>query len=118
MVKPPSSSREQSSTRSILLKAPALRQRLQDCFELIKDPRVERTRTHQLTDILTIAILSTIAGGKGWEDMEIYGESKEAWLSTFLALPDVFLVLIRFDDCLNASVLNSLSNALNNGSTF
>lgn len=88
MVKPLSSSREQSSTRSILLKAPALRQRLQDCFELIKDPRVERTRTHQLTDILTIAILSTIAGGKGWEDMEIYGESKEAWLSTFLALPD------------------------------
>jgi hypothetical protein len=88
MVKALSSSREQSSTRSVSLEAPALRQRLQDCFELIKDPRVERTRTHQLTDILTIAILSTIAGGKGWEDMEVYGESKEAWLSTFLALPN------------------------------
>jgi predicted transposase YbfD/YdcC len=83
-----SSSREHSSTRSILLEAPELRQRLQDCFKLIKDPRVERTRTHQLTDILTIAILSTIAGGRGWEDMEVYGESKEVWLSTFLALPN------------------------------
>ena len=88
MAKHSSSSREQSSTRAILLEAPELRQRLQDCFELIKDPRVERTRTHQLTDILTIAILSTIAGGQGWEDMEVYGESKEAWLSTFLALPN------------------------------
>jgi predicted transposase YbfD/YdcC len=35
-----------------------------------------------------IAILSTLAGGQGWEDMEVYGESKHAWLSTFLALPN------------------------------
>jgi hypothetical protein len=34
-----------------------------------------------------MAILSVLAGGKGWEDMEIYGLSKQAWLSTFLALP-------------------------------
>ena len=29
-----------------------------------------------------------LAGGNGWEDMEIYGVSKQAWLSTFLALPN------------------------------
>ena len=28
------------------------------------------------------------AGGNGWEDMEVYGLSKQAWLSTFLALPN------------------------------
>jgi predicted transposase YbfD/YdcC len=76
------------SERSTLLDAPTLRQRIQDCFETIQDPRKERTQLHQLSDILTIAILSTIAGGQGWEDMEVYGESKEAWLSTFLALPN------------------------------
>ena len=53
------------------LEAPALSQRLKDCFTLIQDPRVERTRLHQLSDILTIAILSVIAGGNGWEDMEL-----------------------------------------------
>jgi hypothetical protein len=52
-----------------------LSQRLKDCLASIKDPRVERTRLHQLSDILTIAILSVIAGGNGWEDMELYGVS-------------------------------------------
>ena len=42
-------------------------------FSEIQDPRVERTRVHVLTDILIIGILSVIAGGKGWEDMENYG---------------------------------------------
>ncbi|MCY7284041.1 MAG: ISAs1 family transposase, partial [Cyanobacteria bacterium CAN_BIN43] len=57
-------------------------------FYLDPRPRVERTRLHQLSDILTIAILSVIAGGNGWEDMKLYGVSKQAWLSTFLALPN------------------------------
>jgi hypothetical protein len=72
----------------MIFEAPALSQRLKDCFAAVKDPRVERTQLHQLTDILTIAILSVIAGGNGWEDMYLYGLSKEAWLSTFLALPN------------------------------
>lgn len=79
-----------------VLDAQVLGQRLQSCFAAIEDPRVDRTRAHQLGDILTIAILSTIAGGQGWEDMEIYGLIKQEWLSTFLALsngipsPDTF----------------------------
>lgn len=70
------------------LEASALSQRLKDCFACLKDPRVERTRLHQLGDILTIAILAVLAGGNGWEDMEVYGLSKQAWLSTFLPLPN------------------------------
>jgi hypothetical protein len=65
----------------------ALSERLRDCFATIVDPRVARTRLHQLNDILTIAILSVLAGGQGWEEMEVYGLSKRQWLSTFLALP-------------------------------
>ena len=49
---------------------------------------MERTRLHQLGDILTIAILAVLAGGNGWEDIEVYGLSQQTWLSTFLALPN------------------------------
>ena len=57
-------------------------------FADIKDPRVERTKKHQLTDILVIAILAIIAGAQGWEDIENYGISKQKWLEKFLALPN------------------------------
>ncbi|CDN10451.1 Mobile element protein [Richelia intracellularis] len=45
-------------------------------FSQIEYPPVERTRVHLLTDILIIKILSVIAKGKGWEDIENYGLSK------------------------------------------
>lgn len=57
-------------------------------FGDIKDPRVERTKKHQLTDILIITILAVIAGAQGWEDIENYGISKQQWLEEFLALPN------------------------------
>jgi predicted transposase YbfD/YdcC len=65
-----------------------LAQSLHDCFLLIQDHRSTRTLLHQLSDILTIAVLAVIAGGNGWEDMSLYGLSKSDWLSTFLALPN------------------------------
>ncbi len=34
-----------------------------------------------------IALLATIGGAKGWEDIETYGVSHEGWLSSFLPLP-------------------------------
>jgi predicted transposase YbfD/YdcC len=61
--------------------------KFQEYFTQIKDPRVERTRWHLLTDIITIAILSVIAGAQGWEDIEEYGLNKKEWLETFLKLP-------------------------------
>lgn len=65
-----------------------LAQSLHDCLALIQDHRSTRTRLHQLPDLLTIAVLSVIAGGNGWEDMALYGLSKYDWLSTFLDLPN------------------------------
>jgi predicted transposase YbfD/YdcC len=65
-----------------------LGEQLQSYFSEIEDPRVERTRAHLLIDILTISILAVIAGAKGWEDIETYGLSKQAWLEEFLALPN------------------------------
>ena len=34
-----------------------------------------------------IAILATIGGARGWEDIELYAEGHAQWLGTFLALP-------------------------------
>jgi hypothetical protein len=50
-----------------------IQQSLVKHFGDIEDPRVERTKKHQLTDILVIAILAIIAGAQGWEDIENYG---------------------------------------------
>jgi len=65
-----------------------IQQSLAKHFGDIEDPRVERTKKHQLTDILVIAILAIIAGAHGWEDIENYGISKQQWLEEFLALPN------------------------------
>jgi predicted transposase YbfD/YdcC len=68
--------------------ATALTEKMESIFSDIKDPRVKRKRVHLFTDILIIAILSVIAGAKGWEDMQNYGLSKYDWLSEFLKLPE------------------------------
>ena len=65
-----------------------IQQSLVQHFQGIKYPRVERTKKHQLTDILVIAILPVIAGTQGWEDLENYGISKQPWLAEFLELPN------------------------------
>ncbi|MEG4529711.1 ISAs1 family transposase [Microcoleus sp. D2_18a_D3] len=81
-------------SRSKLLKKPSpismqeLQGSLSSYFDDVPDPRVNRTKRHLLKDILVIAILSTIAGGDGWEDMENYGISKQQWLQKFLDLPN------------------------------
>ena len=64
----------------------AIQQSLVQHFGEMKDPRVERTKKHLLTDILAIAILAIIAGTLLWEDIDNYGISKKQWLEEFLAL--------------------------------
>jgi hypothetical protein len=56
-------------------------------FRTLEDPRLERTKRHNLLDILVIALCTLLTGGEGFQDMELFGKSKHAWLQTFLALP-------------------------------
>jgi predicted transposase YbfD/YdcC len=53
----------------------------------LPDPRIERTRLHKLEDLLLIAICALLCGAESFEDMELFGETKEPWLRTFLELP-------------------------------
>lgn len=56
-------------------------------FGGLPDPRVERTKEHLLVDILTIGLCAVLCGGEGWTDMATFGQAREPWLRTFLALP-------------------------------
>src|SRR5438445_89681 len=58
------------------------------CFAGLTDPRETSRCDHQLVDILAIAVCAVVACAESWEDIELYGRSKQAWLGTFLALPN------------------------------
>lgn len=55
-------------------------------FSVLEDPR-RYNRRHKLLDIVVIAICATICGADGWEDVELFGETKEEWLKGLLELP-------------------------------
>jgi predicted transposase YbfD/YdcC len=57
-------------------------------FADLTDPRVERTKLHQLLDVLAIAMCATICGAEGWEDFAEFGKAKQEWFETFLELPN------------------------------
>ena len=61
---------------------------LRDHFCSVPDPRVRGRSDHLLLDIITIAILATIFGADGWDDIAFFGRCKQQWLATFLALPN------------------------------
>jgi predicted transposase YbfD/YdcC len=55
-------------------------------FEDFTDPRIERTRRHDLFDLLVVALCGTIAGADSWADVERFGDKRLDWLRTFLRL--------------------------------
>ena len=57
-------------------------------FAILPDPRVQRTRRHELSDIVAVALLGVICGAEGWTEIAEFGEAKEGWLKTFLNLPN------------------------------
>jgi hypothetical protein len=60
---------------------------LSEHFAPLEDPRVERTQLHPFVSVLTIALCAVIGGAESWDDIAEFGETKQAWLSTFLELP-------------------------------
>ena len=63
-------------------------QGLLEQFSALEDPRVIGRVDHRLIDILVIAVCAVIACAESWDDIALYGRSKEKWLRTFLALPN------------------------------
>ena len=61
-------------------------QELLSIFQDVDDPRKGNAKRHDLHEMLVVALLSMLAGGRTCVDMEDYGGAAEPWLRTFLAL--------------------------------
>jgi predicted transposase YbfD/YdcC len=79
--------RRKSSSIKAPIDCEQIQQQWSKHFENLTDPRGAKGVLHPFLSIVMIALLATIAGAKGWEDIETYGVSHESWLSEFLALP-------------------------------
>ena len=55
-------------------------------FKDLPDPRVDRTKDHDLIDLVVIAICTLLCAGESFNDMEDFGHAKEDWFKTFLSL--------------------------------
>lgn len=55
-------------------------------FQMLSDPRMDRTKEHDLIDVLIIAVCTLLCGGESFNDMEDFGYAKEDWFKTFLRL--------------------------------
>jgi predicted transposase YbfD/YdcC len=55
-------------------------------FQKLPDPRVNRTKDHDLIDVLIIAVCCLLCAGESFNDMEDFGHAKEDWFRTFLGL--------------------------------
>ena len=60
---------------------------LTEHFGSLDDPRIDRTKRHNLMDIVTIALCGVIAGADSWVDVEAFGRRKAEWLRKMLDLP-------------------------------
>ena len=59
---------------------------IRDYFGDMPDPRIDRTKRHELLDIIVIAICAVICGADDWVEVAMFGEAKQAWFRTFLEL--------------------------------
>lgn len=57
-------------------------------FAALEDPRVDRTRQHQLLDLVAIALCGVICGANNWSAIVLWGHANHDWLATFLELPN------------------------------
>jgi hypothetical protein len=52
----------------------------------MEDPRIERQKLHSLSDILFLTICAVLIGCNDWDEIEEYGNEKEAWLKKYVGL--------------------------------
>jgi predicted transposase YbfD/YdcC len=60
---------------------------LSEHFSELEDPRSDSGKRHLLLDIIVMAVCAVICGADNWVEVELFGQTKEEWLRTFLELP-------------------------------
>ncbi len=59
---------------------------IENYFGTVEDPRIDRTKTHQLMDILFISVAATIAGADGPSDIADFARQQLSWCRKFVPL--------------------------------
>jgi len=59
-----------------------------EIFSSLPDPRIDRCKKHELSDILYITIVAVLCGANDWEEIEEFGQAREEWFRDFLKLPN------------------------------
>lgn len=57
-------------------------------FADVPDPRIERSRLHPLASVLVLSLCAVVCGADSFVAIEHFGNAREAWLRTFLDLPN------------------------------
>jgi hypothetical protein len=55
-------------------------------FDEVKDPRIDLSKKHLLSDIIVISVLSFICGAETWNDIQDFGNANIDWLHEHLEL--------------------------------
>lgn len=55
-------------------------------LSIIRDPRIDRNKQHNLAEMLFVAVCAAISGAQGWSDIVDFGETKLEWLQRFIKL--------------------------------
>jgi predicted transposase YbfD/YdcC len=58
----------------------------EDHFTVVEDPRISRTKVHELLDILFICVVATMAGADGPTDIADFAKQKLDWCRKFVRL--------------------------------
>jgi predicted transposase YbfD/YdcC len=56
-------------------------------FANLAEPRVDRTKLHNLMDVVFIAVCALLSGANDFVGMERFGKAKKEWLKKYLELP-------------------------------
>ena len=54
---------------------------LVECMAAVEDPRVDRTKAHDLQDILVLSLLAVLCGADGWEDIVLFADGGGDYVS-------------------------------------
>jgi predicted transposase YbfD/YdcC len=57
-------------------------------FRPLRDPRRNHRKKHLLLDIVVMALCAVIAGADDWQQVATFSRRRQAWLQTFLELPN------------------------------
>ncbi|MDP3571547.1 MAG: ISAs1 family transposase [Archangium sp.] len=57
-------------------------------FAELEDPRIKRTRRHELLHVLVMTLCGAIAGADGWEALAAFSHAKRKWFEGLFDLPN------------------------------